>query len=629
MSQYVKQLFESIPGRDDEVKRQPEPRDKLIPDPEIENELRLIANQGEDETILTSYRDGETPPPFQGPSGFQIRHPQPPLNSSGNDAGDSNNQSVERHTPDRGYPLEPYTNIGNQEYADPSPDTTFGSSHQSGERHDREHGTDHSRNSRSDQSHPERQALPPGRQNSPGSQGSSWTYERIRFGVTETLFEYKYDEYGRLITEEGYENNIIQYYLANHDLYIGRDIKDCGLTLWIQRAPRTADYRGGAAGGLCLYRGCSVSEDRSIKPGDVRVAFDDSYARTPEHDPQANAAYVHLECLEKSMPEDLREMYARLNFKVEERGPHPDDPLHRNPTIFNTMQEILYVEKYLEQCRREFREDSDHRSTRQTCYSGPLSAGIEKQRNSQYEVVRDLQRKLLELGGSQAWYKLNTVIERQYVDAGGPGQTVSPRINPKTTGTRSDPSWEEPQWAGSNEYDLDAEEPQPVLNQEHDTDDDTIPDDPYAASQSDSSVRVVPPARPILTKPLPSKPERLRKKGKGKEIVPPYKGRGKIKQRLFIDDRGGEVWERFEDPFSDAGGDHEPYRRTRKSRNDNGQFTEANAGVPDLGRQTKRPGVDLNDGVEVEDKVDRQGTKKRRGAEATGQKSRRGRPRKR
>lgn len=138
-------------------------------------------------------------------------------------------------------------------------------------------------------------------------------------------------------------------------------------------------------------------------------------------------------------------MYARLNFKVEERGPYPNDPLHRNPTIFSTMQEILYSKNYLDQCRQGFKKNGNHRPIRKTSYSGPLSAGIEKQRKSQYEVVRDLQMKVLELGGSQGLYKMNTILEKHRVYAGGPAPTVNPRIIPQTTGKRLDPTRRQPQ----------------------------------------------------------------------------------------------------------------------------------------------------------------------------------------
>lgn len=650
------------------------------PADELANQGRLALELGEDDTILTTYygRNSLLPgtlSPSTGPSNPQNQNPEPPVTTNsqeygsnsnayeeppdsnpGNldpdlevslnpsdesDAGDSNNQPVERHTYDRSAPGERHVDSGSHEPANPGPGrphTKTGPSHQSGEHHGRENATDHGRNLGSDQSHPGQQTRPPAHQN-PST--NSWDHPILKYGE-EKIFKYVYDEDGRLVTERGYENDQIKFYLKNHKLYRGRDIKDCGLTLWIQRAPRTADYRGGAAGGLCLYEGCYVSKDRFIKPGDVRVAFEDSYAGTPEHNPQANAGYIHLECLEKHRTKDLREMYAMLNFKVEEREPHPNDPLLRNPTIFSTMQEILYVKKYLEQCRQEFMGDSNGRPTRKITYSGPLLAGIEKQHQNQYEEVRDVQRKILELGGSQWWYKINTAIERQYVEAGGPAQTVNliqgqpPRINPQTTDTMPDLTWEQPQGADSNQNDFDAEDHQPGTNQEHGTNDDSIPEDPYAAGEIEQSEEEVSQDRPVSTKPL-SKPKKFKNKGKDKKIEPPFKGKGKIKERMLLDDDGEEYWERFEDPFSDPEGDHSPNRRTRKPRNDNEQGKGSTADAQDVGRKNKDDGDNVEDEnrrEDVEDEDEDEGDhrarkrRRRRGDELQGKKPGRGRPRK-
>lgn len=652
---------------------------------ELANQGRLALELGEDDTVLTTYYGGNsllpgTLSPSTGPSNPQNPNPEPPVTTSsqeygsnsdayeqpppsnpGNldpdiedeissnpgdesDAGDSNTHPVQRHTYGRSAPGERHVDSGSHEPANLSPGrphTKSGPSHQSGEHRGRENATDHGRNLGSGQSHPGQQARPPACQN-PST--NSWDHPISKYGE-EKIFKYIYDEDGRLVTERGYEKDQIKFYLINHKLYRGRDIKDCGLTLWIQRAPRTADYRGGAAGGLCLYEGCYVSKDRFIKPGDVRVAFDDSYARTPEPDPQANAGYIHLECLEKHRTKDIREMYAMLNFKVEEREPHASNSLHRNPTIFSTMQEILYVKKYLEQCRQEFIGDSSGRPIRNTAYSGPLLAGIEKQHQNQYEEVRDVQRKILELGGSQWWYKISTAIGRQYVEAAGLAQTVNliqgqpPRINPQTTGTRSDRTREQPQRPDSNQNDFDAEDHQPGANQEHATNDDSIPEDPYAAAATEPSEEEVSQDRPTSIKPLP-KPKKSKNKGKDKKIEPPFKGKGKIKERLLLEADGDEHWERFEDPFSDPEGDHSPNRRTRKPRNDNEQGKGSTAGAQDVGWKNKDDGDNIEDekGLEDvedvededEDGGDRRARKRRRGRgnESQFQKPGRGRPRK-
>lgn len=655
----------SSPASDDSL-FYPQPGHELNPADELANQGRLAFEGGEDDTIATTKYGDDLP--STGPSNPRNQNPVPGPNPKPYDQPqDSNPETSDPDLEDKKF-SNPHLDSGSHEGVNPGPGpphTTAGPSHQPGGHHGREHATDHGTNSVSGQSHSEQQARPPGRRNPPPSQGKSWKYETTKRGVKKTLCEYIYDEGGRLVAEGGYESNMIRYYLDNHTLYIGRDVKDCGLTLWIQRAPRTADYRGGAAGRLCLYKECYVSKDRSIKPGDVRVAFDDSYARTPEHDPQANAGYVHLECLEKHMTEDLREMYAALNFKVEERGPHPNDPLHRNPTIFSTMQEILYVEKYLEQCMQEFKEDSkedsNDRPVRNRFYSSPLSTGIEKQRKGQYDVVRDFQRKILELGGSEGWYRWNTKVEKLYVEAGGPAQTVNPiqsqppriepsttstrpdptrrqppRINSPTIGTRPDPTRGQPQEADSNPNDFDVEDYPPGTNQEPDRNDDTIPPDPYGGGgESDTSARGVRQDQPTSTKrPLSKPPKKTQRKIKGKKIEPPFKGRGKIKQRMLIDNEGGEVWEKFEDPFSNPASETEPVKRTRKPRNENQQVRESTAGAQDVKRKNRDDDdEDENGRDDVEDENGdrgyRSGQKRTRGVESQGRKSKRGRPRKR
>lgn len=612
------------------------------PADELANQGRLALELGEDDTVLTTYYGGNsllpgTRSPSTEPSNPQNQNPEPPVTTSSQEYG-SNSNAYEQPPASNPGNLDP--DIEDEISSNPGDESDAGDSiTHPVERHtyDRSAPGERHIDSGSGQSHPGQQARPPACQN---HSTISWDHPILKYGE-EKFFKYVYDEDGRLVTERGYEKDQIKFYLINHKLYRGRDLKDCGLTLWIQRAPRTADYRGGAAGGLCLYEGCYVSKDRFIKPGDVRVAFDDSYARTPEPDPQANAGYIHLECLEKHRTKDIREMYAMLNFKVEEREPHASNPLHRNPTIFSTMQEILYVKKYLEQCRQDLIGDSNGRPIRKTTYSGPLLAGIEKQNENQYKEVRDVQRKILELGGSQWWYKISTAIERQYVEAGGPAQTVNliqgqpPRINPRTAGTRPDRTREQPQRPDSTQNDFDAEDHQPETNQEHDTNDDSIPEDPYAAAETEPSEEEVSQDRPASIKPL-QKPKKSKNKGKDKKIEPPFKGKGKIKERMLLDDDGQEHWERFEDPFSDPEGDHSPNRRTRKPRNDNEQGKGSTAGAQDVGRKNKDDGDNVEDEKRLEDIEDededggdhRARKRRRRGNESQWQKPGRGRPRK-
>lgn len=573
---------------------------------------------------------------------------QPPFPSQGNFDSDSEKNSISslfrsssqpevRQTSDCSPPGESNldsvrpkkNNSKSHLYTNPvlgRPHTIIGPSHQPGEYHGREQLTDHGRNLGSGRRHPVRQNLSPS-QPTAGSKARKWEYIRHYMG-RKTKFEYEYDQGGRLVADGGYQVMKIEFYLCNHDLYEGSvNVKDCGLTLWIQRAPRTADYRGGAAEGLCLFEDCCVSKGRYINAGDVRVAFDESAAQTPEHDPQINAGYIHLKCLENHM-KDHRQMFAELNFKVEGREPQPNDSLHRNPTTFGTIQEIVYVEDYLEQCRKDGEASPDDKAPE----PGPLSSGIEKQTQGQSKRARDIQRKLLELNG---FHNVASSLDKKYAEVGGPAETASPIqgrppvINPTATDTRRHKMREQAQRADSSQNDdpFDGGGYQPGDNQEYDVHDD-IPLDPYHP-RIPASMRRKPPAPRILptstvpdptkepsrhppkkksNKAPPSKAPKSRGKDRDKEkiITAPYVGKGKRKKRMHLNALNEEVWEEYEDPWSplESGSDHEPKKRTRVSKKEKEQAKALAAGARSVGRRkNKRQRVNLNDG-EGDDDVD-------------------------
>lgn len=590
---------------------------------ELRNQQRLNALLGENDTII-SEDPGLEPPASPNQGNFDIDFEKASISALFR----SSSQPEVRHTSDRSPSGEPNFDSFSLKKNTPKSHvsanpglgrshTTAGPSRQHGEYYGRDLFTDHRRNLASGRRHPERRNLSPS-QPAAGSKARKWEYIRHYMG-RKTKFEYEYDEGGRLVAHGGYRSGEIEIYLCNHDLYEGRDnIKDCGLTLWIQQAPRTADYRGGAAGRICLYENCCVSKSRSINAGDVRVAFDESAAQTPEHDPQTNAGYVHLKCLETHM-KDHRQMFANLNFKVEGRKPQPNDPLHRNPTTFGTIQEIVYVEAYFEQCRKDGGAIHDGKPSE----SGRLSSGIEKQTQGQSKRARDIQRKLLELNG---FYSVESSLDKKYAEAGGPAEAASPtqgqppEINPKSDTRRhetrghaqvADPKQNDALFAG--EY------YQPRENQEYDVHDD-MPFDPYHPQIPASMGRREPPTARILptsimpdptnepslhppkkksNKAPPSKPPKSKGKVKGKIIVAPYKGKGKKKKRMQLNDLMEEIWEEFEDPWSplESGSDHEPKKRTRVSRKEKEQAKASTADAQNVVRKkNKRQRVDMNDG---------------------------------
>lgn len=319
---------------------------------------------------------------------------------------------------------------------------------------------------------------------------------------------YTYDRFGKLEESEGFGKEIIEHYICNHHLYDERrNYKDCGLTLWIQRAPQITDYLDGAAPALCLYRDCSVNQNRYIEPESIRIAFDEKTARG--HDPQVNAGYVHLKCLETYIPY-LRQMFGIFNFKVEGRGPQKNGPWLRNPTIFSTINAIAYAEEYLEDCRKE--SMGGDRITDQIL----LSAGIEKQLRSQYPAtVRDVERKILELEG---WDDMKALIDLKYAQACGTAPIAKDHNSREKT-----PAMNQGQLQDGRRYESES----PITEQ-------------YPLKSLNSSKR-----RHKKHDPHPNRKE--------PEIItepqPLREGGGKIKWRTFITN-GEEVWEQYEDLWS-------------------------------------------------------------------------------
>lgn len=345
---------------------------------------------------------------------------------------------------------------------------------------------------------------------------------------------YTYDRVGRLEGNEGYEKEVIEHYLCNHHFYgERRNYKDCGLTLWIQRAPQNTDYYHGTAPALCLYRHCCVNHNRHILPGSMRIAFDEKTA--PGRDPQINAGYVHLRCLEAYVPY-LRQMFGKLNFKVEGRGPQKNYSWLRNPTIFTNMNAIAYAEEYLEDCRKEDRVGGK-RSDQIL-----LSAGIEKQLRSQYSAVREVERKILEMEG---WDDMKALIDLKYPQACGtapmansiesPQQPkVSSPISEATNRPDSEPYGKENNHTSEGNLSLVKQGKQ------------------RAEEQNEYKWPIVKQIKPKTSKKRPKKRDAPPKKKEPEAVTEPKplkKGEGKIKWRMSLSN-GEEVWEQYEDLWS-------------------------------------------------------------------------------
>ena len=405
---------------------------------------------------------------------------------------------------------------------------------------------------------------------------------------------YLYDKFGQLEGSEGYDKEVIEHYLCNHHFYgEGRNYKDCGLTLWIQRAPQIIDYLDSAPA-LCLYRDCCVNQSRHIQAGCIRVAFDEKTA--PGHDPQINAGYVHLKCLETFIPY-LRQMFQKLNFKVESRGPQINYSWRRNPTIFSTMNAIVYAEEYLEDCRKESRDGGR--------IPNPilLSAGIEKQFRSRYPAVREVERKILEMEG---WEDMKALIDLKYPQACGTVPIASSIDNqqlPRVSISKS---------KGANR-------PNPYAY--------TKKKDHGSRGKTPAARRRVKYGSPIIEQYTPRSLKSSKRRHRKRDAAPKRKepkittepqplkkGQGKIKTRMFIRN-GQEVWEKYEDLWSplisdleenteddDLAEDYEPkLRRERRLRGEKSKADKKTLSRDDEEGDTDEEEGNMDDEENMED----------------------------
>ncbi len=401
---------------------------------------------------------------------------------------------------------------------------------------------------------------------------------------------YTYDEFGQLEGNAGYEKEVIEHYLCKHHFYEERSkLKNSGLTLWIQRAPLITDSYG-ATPILCLYKDCHVDQNRCIQAGDIRIALDEKTARGLERDPRINAGYVHLKCLEAHVPYH-RQMFTKLNFKVEGRGPHKNGPWLKNPTIFTTMSQIVYAEDYIERCSKESWNGG------RTSDAILLSAGIEKELRGAHPAVREVESKILEMEG---WGDLKALIDLKYAQASSTELTgkkierpLQPRSKPNGaniisleayTKKEKDHRGRDGIWAAKevkkrggrrNGYESPQIKESRLKSSEH--------------SKRRPKKRDSPPKEIELK--VPTEPQPLKR------------GEGKIKTRLYIKD-GKEVWEDFEDPWSPLVSDIEEDTEDNDEWRGDEDSGDDEASSGDEPKERKRMRSDDEDGLEDDEPRD-------------------------
>lgn len=160
---------------------------------------------------------------------------------------------------------------------------------------------------------------------------------------------FEYNGFGELNPGRTYSaEELVRYLYSNPQNHVGETYnpKLGGLTLWVQRTPRdlAAEY-GHPEACLCRFENCEHSS--LIKAGDVRVAFDELTKSTPNLNPQHNAGYVHLSCLEKRM--NFPMLCKHLDVRPETRI-LPLGRTHDNPMILEDRTEIEHVQRFITFC---------------------------------------------------------------------------------------------------------------------------------------------------------------------------------------------------------------------------------------------------------------------------------------
>ncbi|KAI9873394.1 MAG: hypothetical protein M1830_009254 [Pleopsidium flavum] len=142
--------------------------------------------------------------------------------------------------------------------------------------------------------------------------------------------DFSYISFGELEAGRTYSAAQLNRYLFEHPLHQtpnGFNSKASGLQLRIQKNPADSARRYPTyTSSRCRFEKC-FGKNNCINQGQYRVAFDEQTFRDANTDPQHNAGYVHLYCLEKHL--DFPLICATLNIRVEKRS-LPKEPDARN-----------------------------------------------------------------------------------------------------------------------------------------------------------------------------------------------------------------------------------------------------------------------------------------------------------
>ena len=162
---------------------------------------------------------------------------------------------------------------------------------------------------------------------------------------------FEYNQFGELAPGKVYTAAELERFIFLHPLHntpIGYCPKQSGLTLWIQRAPVDSERRSSCpAAARCRFKGCPTPYNL-IEQGQVRVAFDEQTRKFPYHDPQRNAGYIHLYCLEQAV--NFPKICTKLPVLPEGRN-LPMEVDGRNRMLLASYQELNLAWLFISFCR--------------------------------------------------------------------------------------------------------------------------------------------------------------------------------------------------------------------------------------------------------------------------------------
>lgn len=166
--------------------------------------------------------------------------------------------------------------------------------------------------------------------------------------VPESWDCFEYNQFGELRPGKTYTVPQIKWYLTRNPQHITHHEyhpKLGGLILWIQRTPHIEDRCHNHR--LAFECRLDCCEQRKISPGELRVAFDEQTKKSPNHNPQHNAGYIHLSCLERFF--DFPRICASFIVKGEDRV-LSDEGLETNCMILQTVGEVDIVDRFVHFC---------------------------------------------------------------------------------------------------------------------------------------------------------------------------------------------------------------------------------------------------------------------------------------